>query len=167
MHAIYHPGASELFTDADRYIVHQVSQVHTRMMCEYLGIDMDKVPLTFPFLGNVGPASIPITLSMEAESLNEGDKVLLLYPSGNRDESVIDNPDQFRIDRKNARHHLAFGFGVHRCMGNRLAEMQLRTVWEEIDRRFQFVELVQTSYDCSLSFRCPIMHVKFRSENDI
>ena len=64
------------------------------------------------------------------------------YASGNRDESVIDNPDQFRIDRKNARHHLAFGFGVHRCMGNRLAEMQLRTVWEEINKRFEFVELV-------------------------
>jgi len=71
--------ADELgWLDADRYIIHQVSQVHTRMLCEYLGIDQTKVPLTFPKLGNVGPASIPITLSMEAESLQEGDKVLLL-----------------------------------------------------------------------------------------
>jgi 3-oxoacyl-[acyl-carrier-protein] synthase-3 len=62
----------------DRYILHQISQVHTSMLVERLGIDMAKVPLTFPFLGNVGPASIPITLSREADSLNEGDKVLLL-----------------------------------------------------------------------------------------
>ncbi len=62
----------------DRYILHQISQVHTSMLVERLGIDIAKVPLTFPFLGNVGPASIPITLSREADSLNEGDKVLLL-----------------------------------------------------------------------------------------
>ncbi len=43
-------------------------------------------------------------------------------------------------DRKNPRHHLSFGFGIHRCMGNRLAEMQLRILWEEILQRFSFVE---------------------------
>lgn len=64
--------------DIDRYILHQISQVHTSMLVERLGIDIAKVPLTFPFLGNVGPASIPITLSRESDSLNEGDKVLLL-----------------------------------------------------------------------------------------
>lgn len=64
--------------DADRYIIHQVSQVHTSMLCERLGIDMAKVPLTFPFLGNVGPASIPITLSMEQDKLEPGDRVMLL-----------------------------------------------------------------------------------------
>jgi cytochrome P450 len=79
---------------------------------------------------------------LRGKQIKSGDKLVMWYASGNRDESVIDNPDQFRIDRKNARHHLAFGFGVHRCMGNRLAEMQLRTVWEEINRRFEFVELV-------------------------
>lgn len=62
----------------DRYILHQISQVHTSMLVERLGIDIAKVPLTFPFLGNVGPASIPITLSREADSLSAGDKVLLL-----------------------------------------------------------------------------------------
>jgi len=71
--------AEELgWLDADRYIVHQISQVHTAMLCETLGIDTTKVPLTFPYLGNVGPASIPITLSLEAESLEPGDQVLLL-----------------------------------------------------------------------------------------
>ncbi|MEA2003241.1 MAG: 3-oxoacyl-ACP synthase III [Actinomycetota bacterium] len=64
--------------DADRYIIHQVSQVHTSMLCERLGIDMNKVPLTFPFLGNVGPASVPITLSREADSLKPGDRVILM-----------------------------------------------------------------------------------------
>jgi cytochrome P450 len=48
------------------------------------------------------------------------------YVSGNRDEEVIDRPYEFIIDRENPRHHLSFGFGIHRCMGNRLAEMQLR-----------------------------------------
>ncbi len=70
--------AEESWLDADRYIVHQISQVHTGMLCETLGIDPAKVPLTFPFLGNVGPASIPITLSLESDSLEPGDQVLLL-----------------------------------------------------------------------------------------
>jgi len=64
--------------EVDRYILHQISQVHTTMLCERLGIDMAKAPLTYPFLGNVGPASIPITLSREVDSLHAGDKVLLL-----------------------------------------------------------------------------------------
>ena len=69
-------------------------------------------------------------------------ELLMWYISGNRDEDVIDQPDRFIIDRGNARHHLAFGFGIHRCMGNRLAEMQLRIVWEEIMKRFEQVEVV-------------------------
>ena len=64
------------------------------------------------------------------------------YVSGNRDEEVIENPYEFRIDRKRPRQHLSFGFGIHRCMGNRLAEMQLRIAWEEISKRFSFVEVV-------------------------
>jgi cytochrome P450 len=79
---------------------------------------------------------------LRGKQIKAGDKLVMWYASGNRDEEVIDKPDEFRIDRDNARHHLAFGFGIHRCMGNRLAEMQLRTVWEEIHKRFDFVELV-------------------------
>ena len=74
--------------------------------------------------------------------IKEGDKVAMWYVSGNRDETVIDNPYQFDITRANPRHHLSFGFGIHRCMGNRLAEMQLRTVWEEILKRFDSIEVV-------------------------
>ena len=64
------------------------------------------------------------------------------YLSGNRDETVFENADRLIIDRPNARGHVAFGFGVHRCMGNRLAEMQLRVLWEEIMQRFTKVDLV-------------------------
>ena len=74
--------------------------------------------------------------------IRKGDKVVMWYVSGNRDESMIDRADEFIIDRPSARHHLSFGFGIHRCMGNRLAEMQLRIVWEEIMKRFSRVEVV-------------------------
>ena len=76
------------------------------------------------------------------KTIKEGDKVAMWYVSGNRDEEVIDRPNEFIIDRANPRHHLSFGFGIHRCMGNRLAEMQLRIVWEEILSRFETVEVV-------------------------
>jgi acyl-CoA:acyl-CoA alkyltransferase len=62
----------------DWYIVHQVSQVHTRLMTERLGIDPDRVPLTFPRYGNVGPAAIPITLASVADRIEVGDRVLCM-----------------------------------------------------------------------------------------
>jgi 3-oxoacyl-[acyl-carrier-protein] synthase-3 len=76
--------------ELDRYIIHQISQVHTTMLCERLGIDMARVPLTFPFLGNVGPASIPITLSREVDSLNAGDRVLLMGMGSGINASAIE-----------------------------------------------------------------------------
>jgi len=68
--------------------------------------------------------------------------VVMWYVSGNRDETAIDSPDAFIIDRPRARHHVSFGFGIHRCMGNRLAEMQLRILWEEILIRFKDIEVI-------------------------
>ncbi|MFT7654333.1 MAG: cytochrome P450 [Limisphaerales bacterium] len=76
------------------------------------------------------------------QKIAAGDKVVLWYLSGNRDERAIEQPEAFMIDRPRARQHLSFGFGIHRCMGNRLAEMQLRVLWEEIQKRFHFVEVV-------------------------
>lgn len=76
------------------------------------------------------------------KQIKAGDKVVMWYLSGNRDESVFEDADKFIIDRPNARSHVSFGFGVHRCMGNRLAEMQLRVLWEEIMNRFHTVEIV-------------------------
>ncbi len=75
------------------------------------------------------------------KKMRAGDKLVLWYISGNRDESTHDDADKFIIDRSNARQHVSFGFGVHRCMGNRLAEMQLRIVWEEIMKRFRSIEV--------------------------
>ncbi len=81
-------------------------------------------------------------VELGGKTIRKGDKVVMWYVSGNRDETAIENPDAFIIDRKNARHHVSFGFGIHRCMGNRLAEMQLRIIWEEILKRFRKVEVV-------------------------
>jgi cytochrome P450 len=74
--------------------------------------------------------------------IRKGDKVAMWYLSGNRDESAIERADEFIIDRPRPRQHLAFGFGIHRCVGNRLAEMQLKILWEEILRRFPVIEVV-------------------------
>ena len=74
--------------------------------------------------------------------LRAGDKVAMWYVSGNRDPDIFENPDALVIDRPNARKHIAFGFGIHRCMGNRVAELQLRVLWEEILQRFHTVEVV-------------------------
>lgn len=81
-------------------------------------------------------------IEMHGQTIRKGDKILMWYASGNRDERVIEQPDAFLIDRKGARNHLSFGFGVHRCMGNRLAEMQLRILWEELLLRFDNIEVL-------------------------
>ncbi|MDO8839407.1 MAG: cytochrome P450 [Parvibaculum sp.] len=77
------------------------------------------------------------------KTIRKGDKVVMWYVSGNRDETAIDRPDEFIIDRQRPRQHLSFGFGIHRCVGNRLAEMQLRILWEEILQRFSRIEVLR------------------------
>jgi cytochrome P450 len=77
----------------------------------------------------------------QGKTIRKGDKVVMWYMSGNRDSDVIDRPMDFIADRPKARHHLSFGFGIHRCLGNRLAELQLRILWEEFFKRFSHVEL--------------------------
>ncbi len=71
----------------------------------------------------------------------KGERVLMWYASGNRDESVFEDADRLDIDRANARQHLSFGYGVHRCMGNRVAELQLRILWEEMLDRYSRIEV--------------------------
>ncbi|MES2033968.1 MAG: cytochrome P450 [Pseudomonadota bacterium] len=68
--------------------------------------------------------------------IRKGDKVVMWYVSGNRDETVIEQPNAYIIDRERPRQHISFGFGIHRCVGNRLAELQLQIIWEEILKRF-------------------------------
>ena len=81
-------------------------------------------------------------VELGGQRIRKGDKVLMWYISGNRDPEAIERPNDFIVDRPKARQHLSFGYGIHRCMGNRLAEMQLRVLWEEIMKRFHTVELV-------------------------
>ena len=81
--------------------------------------------------------------TLGGKSILAGDQLLMWYVSGNRDASVFENADAFDISRTNARQHLSFGFGIHRCMGNRLAELQLRILWEEILARFESIELLE------------------------
>ena len=83
-----------------------------------------------------------VDTELHGQRIRAGDKVVMWYISGNRDETAIEAPDRFLVDRKRARQHLSFGFGIHRCVGNRLAELQLRILWEEILRRFPRIEVV-------------------------
>jgi cytochrome P450 len=77
------------------------------------------------------------------KQIKKGDRVVMWYVSGNRDEEMFENGDDFVIERKNARNHISFGFGIHRCLGLRLAELQLRIIWEEILKRFDTIEVVE------------------------
>jgi len=81
-------------------------------------------------------------IEIGSKTVKKGDLVVMWYISGNRDETVIDNPNAYMIDRARPRHHMSFGFGVHRCVGNRVAEMQLTIIWEEILKRFPRIEVV-------------------------
>jgi cytochrome P450 len=79
---------------------------------------------------------------MHGKTIREGDKVAMWYISGNRDEEVIERPNDYWIERPRVRQHLSFGFGIHRCVGNRLAELQLKIIWEEILKRFPEINVV-------------------------
>jgi cytochrome P450 len=76
------------------------------------------------------------------KTIKKGEKLAMWYVSGNRDEGAIDRPNEFIIDRARPRQHAGFGFGIHRCLGQRLAEMQLRVVWEEILKRYPVIEVM-------------------------
>ncbi|MFL5288851.1 MAG: cytochrome P450 [Rhodopila sp.] len=77
------------------------------------------------------------------KTIRAGEKVAMWYISGNRDPEAVAEPDRFIIDRPRPRQHLSFGFGIHRCVGNRLAELQLTILWEEILKRFPVIEVVE------------------------
>ncbi len=77
------------------------------------------------------------------KTIRKGDKVVMWYVSGNRDDEVIERPNDYIIDRERPRNHISFGFGIHRCVGNRLAELQLKIIWEEILKRFPEVVLLE------------------------
>ena len=91
-------------------------------------------------------------IELGGKLIKKGDKVIMWYVSGNRDDEVIENPNAYIIDRERPRQHLSFGFGIHRCVGNRLAEMQLSIIWEEIMKRFPTIEVVGEPVRVASSF---------------
>jgi cytochrome P450 len=82
-------------------------------------------------------------IELGGKTIRKGDTVAMWYISGNRDDAMIEDPNAYKIDRERPRQHLSFGFGVHRCVGNRVAEMQLTIIWEEILKRFPRIEVVE------------------------
>ncbi|MBB5049711.1 hypothetical protein HNR60_004493 [Rhodopseudomonas rhenobacensis] len=74
--------------------------------------------------------------------IRKGERVVMWYVSGNRDDEAVEAPNAFIIDRARPRTHLSFGFGIHRCVGMRLAELQLKIVWEEMLKRFDHIQVV-------------------------
>ena len=82
-------------------------------------------------------------VELGGQTIRAGDKVVMWYVSGNRDEAVFEDADRLIIDRANARRHVAFGFGIHRCVGNRLAEQQIRILWEELLQRFPKINVLE------------------------
>jgi cytochrome P450 len=81
-------------------------------------------------------------VEINGKVIPKGDRVVMWYVSGNRDEAKVENATEYIIDRKNPRHHLSFGFGIHRCLGNKLAELQLRIIWEEMLARFPEINVI-------------------------
>jgi len=80
---------------------------------------------------------------LAGKTIRKGDRVVMWYVSGNRDDAIFEDPNAFRVDRPNARQHMAFGFGIHRCVGNRLADLQLRILWEELLQRFDRINVLE------------------------
>ena len=82
-------------------------------------------------------------IELNGAQIKKGDKVAMWYVSGNRDKTVFENADDVIIDRPNARRQMSFGYGIHRCVGNRLGELQIMILWEEILKRFPKIELME------------------------
>jgi cytochrome P450 len=104
---------------------------------------------------------------MRGKTMKAGEKVLMWYISGNRDDEVIVDPNRYNIERERPRQHLSFGFGIHRCVGNRLAELQLKIIWEEILRRFPKVELIGEPQRVFSSFIHGYTHLPARVERNL
>ncbi len=81
-------------------------------------------------------------VEMHGQTIRQGDQIAMWYVSGNRDPRHWDRPNDYWIERPNVRSHLSFGYGIHRCVGNRLAELQLRVLWEELLERFSHIEVL-------------------------
>ena len=101
-------------------------------------------------------------VELHGSRIARGDKVVLWYVSANRDETVIADPDMFRIDRPDAGRHLSFGHGIHRCLGGRFAEMALQIIWEEMLDRFETIEVVDRPVRFASVFNNGYQHLPVR-----
>ena len=99
------------------------------------------------------------------KTIKAGDKVVIWYISGNRDEEASSEPNEFIVDRARPREHMSFGFGIHRCLGNRLAELQLRILWEEVLRRDLQIEVLDKPVYVYSNFLHAIRHCRERVNN--
>ena len=99
---------------------------------------------------------------LNGKQIRAGERVAMWYISGNRDSEEIEDADTFIVDRARPRQHLSFGFGIHRCVGNRLAEMQLTILWEEILKRFPKIEVVEEPKRSYSNIIHGIMEMKVR-----
>ena len=84
-----------------------------------------------------------VDVEMGGKTIKTGEKIAMWYVSGNRDERHFERPNDIWIDRPKVRSHLSFGFGIHRCVGNRLGEMQLKILWEEFFKRFSHIKVLK------------------------
>jgi cytochrome P450 len=103
-----------------------------------------------------------VDTELGGKQIRRGDKLAMWYLSGNRDESAIPEPNHFIVDRARPRQHLSFGFGIHRCVGNRLAELQLKILWEELLRRFEAIDVVGEPTRVRSSFVRGFSHLPVR-----
>jgi cytochrome P450 len=91
-------------------------------------------------------------VEIRGKMIKKWDKVAIWYTSANRDDDKFTDPNRLDIERADARQHLSFGFGIHRCLGNRLADLQLKILWEEILERFSHIEIVDETEYLNSSF---------------
>jgi cytochrome P450 len=103
-----------------------------------------------------------VDTELGGKKISKGDKLAMWYLSGNRDDSAIPEPNRFIVDRERPRQHLSFGFGIHRCVGNRLAELQLKILWEELLLRFKVIEVVGAPIRIRSSFVRGFSHLPVR-----
>jgi cytochrome P450 len=125
------------------YALHRYPDEH-RKLRGYPGLVPGMVSETIRWQTPVAHMSRTASRDTElgGKTIRKGERVVMWYVSGNRDPREIEAPESYRVDRERPRHHMSFGYGVHRCVGNRLAELQLTIIWEEILKRFPRIEVL-------------------------
>lgn len=135
-----------------------------RVAYEALIEDPDKIPGAIDEVLRYSPSIVAWRrkATRDAEiggvAIPQGSNILLVMGSANRDDTVFPAPDEFNIGRENARNHLAFGFGIHYCLGNLLAKLQAKVALEEVTKRLPNLRLVDgqnITFGENLSFRVP------------